>query len=191
VVTNNQINNAIFDAFPAFTSQRLHFRGLSAADAPRLFELRTNRQVLQYMDTHPYADLEEAEKAILENQRLFDDKNGITWAITEKGQQAFMGYITFWKLDRKNARAEIGYALLPPYWGSGYMEEGLKGVVRFAFSTLKLHSLEANINPKNKRSERLLIKLGFQKEGHCKEHYWYNGQFLDSVIYSLLEKNLP
>jgi len=49
--------------------------------------------------------------------------------------------------------------------------------------------LEANINPANENSRRLLLSLGFVKEAYFKENYFYNGEYLDSEIYSLLGKN--
>jgi ribosomal-protein-alanine N-acetyltransferase len=51
-----------------------------------------------------------------------------------------------------------------------------------------LHSIEANINPDNLASANLLEKNGFKKEAHFRENFYYNGKFLDSLIYSLVRK---
>jgi [ribosomal protein S5]-alanine N-acetyltransferase len=53
---------------------------------------------------------------------------------------------------------------------------------------MKLHSIEAIIDPKNIGSEKVLLKNGFVKEAHFIENEFYNGQFLDTVIYSRLNK---
>ncbi len=49
---------------------------------------------------------------------------------------------------------------------------------------MKLHSIEAVIAPENVASAKVLEKCNFIKEGYFKENEFYNGQFLDTVIYS-------
>jgi len=186
----NLINVAVFDQFPLLKSERLLFREFIDADIVPFYTLRTHEDVLSYMDSSPLENLQASEKMIRENHTMFQNKQGICWAITDAKQHSFMGYFLLWNINHIHARAEIGYALLPKYWGKGFMKETFKIMLPYAFKTLKLHRLEANINPENKRSERLLTASGFKKEGHFKEHYLFNGKFLDSVIYGLLEKNL-
>jgi len=55
---------------------------------------------------------------------------------------------------------------------------------------MKLHSIEANVNPLNEKSKKVLERVGFKKEAYFRENYLFDGKFLDSVIYSLLEKDL-
>jgi ribosomal-protein-alanine N-acetyltransferase len=70
------------------------------------------------------------------------------------------------------------------------MHETLKRMAKFGFNNMKLHSIEANVNPGNEKSKRVLEKIGFKKEAYFRENYLFNGKFLDSIIYSLLEKDL-
>jgi len=186
----NSINVAVFDKFPQLESERLLFREFKKSDVAPFYTLRTHKNVLSYMDTSPLENLMASEEMIRENHSMFQAKQGISWAIEDAEQQSFLGYFLLWNFNHKHARAEIGYALLPENWGNGYMKETFATMLPFAFKTLKLHRLEANINPYNTRSEQLLNASGFKKEAHFKEHYLFNGKFLDSVIYSLLEKNL-
>ena len=67
------------------------------------------------------------------------------------------------------------------------MKESMITLMNFAFNTLKLHSLEANVNPENENSKKALLKLSFRKEGYFRENYYFNGKFLKSEIYSLLK----
>jgi ribosomal-protein-alanine N-acetyltransferase len=55
---------------------------------------------------------------------------------------------------------------------------------------MHIHSIEADIDKDNIASERLLQSLGFVKEGHFKESFYFEGTFIDSVIYSLLKSNI-
>ena len=66
------------------------------------------------------------------------------------------------------------------------MSEAIEKVIQFGFNNMKLHSIEANINPDNLASAQLLKKFKFVKEAYFKENYFFNGKFLDSEIYSLL-----
>jgi ribosomal-protein-alanine N-acetyltransferase len=62
-------------------------------------------------------------------------------------------------------------------------------VMEYGFGTMKLHSLEANVNPDNKASIKLLERNNFIKEAHFKENYFYDERYLDSAIYSLLNQS--
>ena len=68
------------------------------------------------------------------------------------------------------------------------MTEALQICLQYGFQKMKLHSVEANINPGNKASMQLLESAGFEKEAYFKENYFYNGKFSDSIIYSTWAK---
>ncbi len=60
-------------------------------------------------------------------------------------------------------------------------------MIKFGFETMNFHSIEALIDPNNVASEKLLQKLNFKKEAHFKENFFYNDQFSDTIIYSILK----
>lgn len=93
------------------------------------------------------------------------------------------------KLDRKNARAEIGYVLFKEYWNKRHMSNCLPSLLDFAFNKLNCHSLEARINPTNVGSKKLLVANNFVLEGYFKEDYKYKSRFLDTQVFSLLQQN--
>ncbi|WP_432712878.1 GNAT family N-acetyltransferase, partial [Pedobacter sp.] len=110
----------------------------------------------------------------------------INWAITLKGNEHLKGIIGIFNTNPENHRAEIGYILHPALHGKGLMDEALKVVINYAFETLNFHSLEAVIDPLNTASEKLLLKNDFHKEAHLKDKTFFQGVFLDDVIYSRL-----
>ncbi|WP_324720837.1 GNAT family N-acetyltransferase [Salinimicrobium sp. HB62] len=183
------INEQYFQEFPGLKTKRLFLRQQELKDASFLQRLRSNKEVMRYMDSDEHRDLKTSEAFIHRNLESFQKKNGFFWVITALASEKFMGDIILHRIDRTNARAEIGYTLHPDYWGHGYMTEALRAVINFGFYDLGLHSIEANINPANDTSRALLLKTGFVKEAYFRENYYYNGQFLDSEIYSLLEKD--
>lgn len=97
-----------------------------------------------------------------------------------------MGTIGYYHIKHEHYRAEIGYMLLPDFQGKGYVTEAITEVVNYGFITMGLHSIEALIDPANLASAKVLEKCDFIKEGHCKESEFYNGEFIDTVIYSKL-----
>lgn len=186
---NTSINNSVFNSFPKLSSDRLVFREFYESDAEALFYIRSHEDIMRYMDTYPEPDFKTVQNRIQEMQLQFQLKIGINWVIVERATGTMIGYFGIWKIDKENCRGEIGYALNPKCWGNGYMLETFKTIIPYGFHKLRLHSYEANVNPANQNSIRLLKKVGFQKEGYFRENFVFDGKFLDSEIYSLLEKD--
>jgi ribosomal-protein-alanine N-acetyltransferase len=187
---NTQINMAHFEIFPVLESERLCHRKLITSDAKDLFKIRSDDKTMEYMDSRKMKTLLEVENFISSLLDDYNNKKGITWAIIEKSSNTFIGHFEFWNLKPQHCRAEIGYALNHEYWGKGFMTETLETMINFGFYELKLHSIEANVNPKNQRSFKLLENAGFKNEAYFKEDYLFNGIYLDSKIYSLLETDV-
>lgn len=184
---NIKINDNIFDNFPNLETKRLYLTEFVKSDAEELFKMRSDDRVLKYLDRDPHKTVEESELMIEKMIYNYTSKAGINWIIRKKDTLDVIGYIGYWRLIRENLRAEIGYAMKPKYWGNGYMQESLTKVIEFGFKEFCLHSIEGNVNPNNLSSIKLLEKFGFIREAYFKEDYFYNGKFLDSAIYSLLE----
>ena len=187
---NLKINDSVFDQFPNIETKNLVLESFMIQDAEEIFKIRSDDRVTKYLDRDNHKTVDESGSMIQSIIKSFEDKAGINWIIREKISFEVVGYIGYWKLIRENVRAEIGYALKPEYWGKGYMSEALLKVIEFGFNEFKLHSIMGNVNPQNKRSIKLLEKYGFKKEAHFREDYLYNGKYLDSIIYCLLENDL-
>ncbi len=183
------INELYFENFPELESHRLILRKLKLTDASDVQLIRSDERVMIYMDAERHMSVQQSEKSISEKLNMYKEKTGILWAIIEKSTGRFIGDFAFFKIDHKNSRAEIGYTLKPEFWKKGYMKEAMISIFNFGFTDFNLHSLEANINPKNENSRGILEKMGFQKEAYFRENYYYNGDYLDSEIYSLLRSD--
>ena len=178
-----------FIPFPHIETERMLFRQIQPADAPQLLELRSSEVVMQYIDKERLKTLEEI--AALIERIVNDSKNGdgITWGVYLKEQpEILIGSIGLWRIIKPHYRAEIGYMIHPDFWGKGLMKEAVRRVIDFGFNDIKLHSIEAHINPSNAASAALLESTGFVREAYFKEDYFFRGKFLDSAIYSLLNK---
>lgn len=176
-----------FTPFPTLNTERLVLRELTVADANEIFFLRSDMEILKYLDKEPAKSIDEATKFIeLINENTISN-NSILWGIALKESPAIIGSICFWRIIKEHYRAEIGYVLHPQFQGKGIMDEAIKAVLQYGFEVMQLHSVEANINPANIASMKLLEKNGFVREAYFKENYYYNGNFIDSAIYSLIK----
>lgn len=187
---NTKINDNIFDTFPNLETERLQLREFVKGDAEELFKIRSDERVMKYLDRDTHKSVAESELMIEQMIEIYNNKSGINWIISKKDSLSVIGYIGYWRLIRENLRAEVGYAMKPEYWGNGYMQEALNKVIEFGFKEFCLHSIEGNVNPNNLGSIKLLEKFGFKREAYFKEDYFYNGKFLDTAIYSLLETDI-
>lgn len=175
-----------FHPFPDLSSERLALRQITLEDAKEIFFLRSDKQVLQFLDRDPITSNDDALQWIKMIDEGVKENQFIAWAISLKEDKTLIGTISFWNVKKEHYRAEIGYALHPAHQGKGLMQEAMTVVLDYGFKTMKLHSIEANVNPHNVPSIRLLERNNFVREAYHKEDYYYNGKFLDSAIYSLI-----
>ena len=85
--------------------------------------------------------------------------------------------------------ASLGYWLGEQAQGHGYMAEALQLVLYHGFTALKLHRFHAACLPHNDRSRSLLLKSGFQEEGHAAKYMEINGQWQDHILFGLPVEN--
>lgn len=81
--------------------------------------------------------------------------------------------------------AYLGYVLFPQYWNKGYGTEAVKAMFDIAFNQIKLHRLEAGIEPDNVASIRLVESLGMRHEGLKKKLLFLRGEWSDLVTYGI------
>lgn len=173
-----------FPSFPILHTPRLLLREMTADDAEALFQLRSDERAMRYIGRPLQKDLSEAVGFIEKIRASFAQNEAVAWGISFHGQPKLLGNISFWKMDKENHRTEIGYMLHPDYWGRGIMDEAMTAALEYCFRVLNFHSVEANTDPENVASGRLLEKHGFVQEAYFRENMYFEGRFLDSRIYS-------
>jgi ribosomal-protein-alanine N-acetyltransferase len=177
-----------FNPFPILETERLLLRRIDANDVNEIFALRSNPETMKYIPRPLLKTNEDVLQHIATIDAKIENNEAINWGITLKNDPKLIGIIGHYRIKLEHFRAEIGYMLLPEFNGKGIISEAVKEVVDYGFNVMKLHSIEAIIDPENFGSEKVLQKNGFVKEAHLKENEFYDGRFLDTVIYSLLNK---
>lgn len=181
--------NLKFNPFPILQTERLVLRAFHKQDVAALFGMRTNDRVMKNLGRNKMKNIDEAKFFI---QKVTDDaKNGtsVEWAISLKEKDRLIGKLGFWRIIVKHQRAELGYNLMPEFFTREIMSEAVAAILQYGFEVIKLHSVEANLDPNNTKSSNLLSRMGFSKERHFKESYFYSGVFSDTASYSLLRSD--
>lgn len=93
---------------------------------------------------------------------------------------AIVGYFGLGQIFYGKFRnAYLGYYAFQPFAGQGFMREGLELVLRYAFGDLRLHRVQASIQPGNARSIALVRSAGFRKEGLARRYLRIGGRWRD------------
>ena len=169
------------DPFPNLETDRLNLRALQLSDAEAMHRLRSNREVMRLTERSLTQSVEDAAKLI---EIVFESQaqgTAVMWAMALKSEPTMIGCVCFVRTDFENSRTEIGYLLDPKYHRQGLMSEALACVVDFGFDEWELHKIMASTNALNEASIGLLEKNGFTREACFRQHYFWNGRFIDSV----------
>lgn len=159
----------------AFRCARVSIRQPLPDDGPEVIAM--NRSSKNLHRPWVYAALDEASWARY-IQNLDERKYGFLICLRDTG--AIAGVVNISEIVRGPFQsAYLGFYAAAAYSGHGYMTEGLELVLDRAFKGLKLHRLEANIQPANHRSIALVRRLGFRKEGFSPRYLKIGGRWRD------------
>ncbi len=176
-----------FSPFPVLETERLVLRRVVRSDVEDFFAIRSNPDVMHYI-LRPLATSHADILAVIDIiDNLIATKTGINWAITLKGENRQIGTIGYLNINESSHRAEVGFVMNANYQRMGYTMEALKAVLDYGFSEMKLHVIEAMVNPDNKASYLLLEKAGFTRAAMFKDYKYHNGKYVDACIYTLME----
>jgi len=173
---------------PIITTPRIMLRWISEDDIDSLYEIFSNRHVMRYWCSEPLSDREAAADLQREIAGGNENETMFKWGLALRDSNTVIGTTTLFNLNLDNGRAELGYAMSHAHWGKGYMNEALNALVSHAFEVMDLRRLEADVDPRNAASIRVLEKLGFQREGFLRERWHVNGEIQDAFFYGLLRR---
>jgi ribosomal-protein-alanine N-acetyltransferase len=170
-------------------TDRLFIRDHIASDLEDLETLISDKANMTYIMDIYAKDREAVEKNLKTAMGAIVDplRDKYFFAIVEKAFGNYVGEIGFTLLDE--GLAELGYFIKQAYWNRGYVTEAGEAVLEFAFCNLGLHKMVTGCVKENGGSERVMIKLGFSKEGELKEHQMVQGEWKDRVIYGYLKND--
>jgi ribosomal-protein-alanine N-acetyltransferase len=117
----------------------------------------------------------------------YHDKRAVHFFIYNSDESEIVGHCHFTNIIMGSFQAcHLGYAIAQVHEGKGLMHESLNAGISYMFEKFELHRIMANYMPSNKRSENLLSKLGFLKEGYAKSYLKIAGKWEDHILTSLI-----
>jgi len=171
--------------FPTIESSRIILKELDESDAPKLYEIYSNVEAMQYWDSLPHSNISETITAVENIKNAWHERQEITWGVFLKSSQQLIGKCSVHSWDKKHNIAQIGYIIDPRYWRNGFASEALKELIRYAFEKMKLKLIIAEIDPNNISSSAMLIKLGFVFSEKKQQNLMVNRVYYDTDVYLL------
>ena len=143
-------------------------RKIQAKDIDQVFAGLSHPDVVNYYGLS-YDSVDATSEQMVWYESLLSERTGIWWAIAELEQDKLIGACGFYDWDVPNQSIDLGYWLLPEYWGRGIMQRALPLILRHAFDQLHIHRIHADVEPDNIASCNLLRKVGFTHEGTLRD----------------------
>ena len=171
-------------------TERLRLREPLGRDAKALLGILGDPEVTRFHNMPTLTTLSEAQTALERLDQRYRARDTIRWAIELSASGEMVGTVGLLRFDFEHRRAELGYELARREWGRGLTPEAAAGVLRYGFSVMKLHRIEAGVLPENNASVRVLEKLGFIEEGLRRDYLFAKGAFHTLRWFSLLETDV-
>ncbi len=184
-----KFNMEVFDAFPILKTTRLTLREIRKDDAKRIYDMRSNGRVNEFIARPDMSKQEDALSLAERTIEAYKNKQAIGWAGILRDSNEIIGTCGFNSIDRQNLRAEIGGEMATEYWGKNIAIEAVIAIIKFGLEEMNLHSIEAKVSPNNRGAIFLMEQIGFKKEAHFKDRICFEGKFLDMAVFTLLKGN--
>lgn len=146
-------------------TKRLILRPWKKEDLEPLSRLNIDPRTMEFL----FAPLtrEESSARLEIYTRHIEDYGWGLWAVSAPGVSDFIGWIGLWPIgfdSHFTPAIEVGWRLLPEFWGQGYATEGAEASLQYGFDTLKLDEIVSITVPANLRSKRVMEKLGMHTD---------------------------
>jgi RimJ/RimL family protein N-acetyltransferase len=173
---------------PALCGTLVSLRDLQTSDASSLFSMLTAEEVARFISPPP-ATVAGFERFIAwaHAQRVAGEY--LSFAVVPTGHDAAVGLFQVRQIEPGFGSAEWGFAIGSAYWGSGMFLEGARLVVDFTFNVVGARRLEARSAIKNGRGNGALRKVGAVQEGVLRRSFLRNGEYLDQMLWSILDED--
>ncbi|MED1864882.1 GNAT family protein [Fictibacillus nanhaiensis] len=169
-------------------TSRILFREIVAEDWRSIHQYASQEIVSQYQ---PWGPNLENDSIAYVNEVMNDAKKNprirYAFAIVENHSKKLIGAGELQITSLTNRVGEIGYVIHPDYWGKGFATETGQLLLKFGFEDVQLHRIFATCDPRNKASEKVLMKLDMKLEGKMRENILLKDGWRDSLLFSMLE----
>jgi [ribosomal protein S5]-alanine N-acetyltransferase len=170
-------------------TERLLLREFGADDAEALFSVESEPEVARYQSFEPRTlDQSQAFVRGAAEMATRSPRSVYELAVVRRADEQLIGRVGFEVSGGHGRQGVLWYTLRPDCWGQGYATEAARALVTYGFSELGLHRVQADCDPDNAPSWRLLERLGMRREAHHLEWVWHKQRWVDSYEYAVLAR---
>ena len=169
--------------FPILETDRLLLRQFKETDLENVFKGLSHPDIIKYYGIS-FKSLEATKEQMKWFADLEKNETGIWWAVCLKENKTFIGAGGLNNLNQAHKKAEVGFWLLPDYWGQGIMTEAMPLIINHAFKSLELHRIEGFVEKENLSCKKALEKLKFNHEGCMQDCEVKKGKFISLDVYA-------
>jgi RimJ/RimL family protein N-acetyltransferase len=178
--------------FSTIVTERILIRQLMPQDAERLYEYRSDPIVARFQSWH--CDSVEQYREFAESLKHLNPDTPDTWfqlALVHRLSGELIGDCGLHFFSHEPRQTEIGITVSPAHQRQGYAAEILRAVLEYLFIDLDRHRVFASVDPRNAAAVALFERIGMRKEAHMVESLWIKDEWVDDVIFALLEQEWP
>lgn len=162
--------------------KNVNLRILEKEDLPQFAEWFNNPEV-----TGEYNPIRQMSRT--DAEKTLENPNELKPFIIEKKEGGKIGFIAhFYVLHVAGRQLEIGYSLVPDERGKGFCSEAVNIMVDYLFLSKDIGRIQAQTDPRNLASQKVLERAGFKKEGTLRRQFFTRGEWRDAYIYSILRE---
>lgn len=175
--------------FVPITTERLSIRDLEANDGPRIFSYHRHPDVARFQSWGKESvDVVQSYIRGLASTEPGAPGKWYQVGLYLREGDKLIGDCGFRTFADNPEQAEIGITVAPEFQGKGYAAEALRALLNFLFTDLKMHRVMGSVDPRNHSSMKLLDRAGMRQEAHFVKSLWHAGEWVDDVIFALLDE---
>jgi RimJ/RimL family protein N-acetyltransferase len=164
---------------------KVYLRPISLEDTDLYFRMLFDREARRLTGTQNSFTREQISRYI---EGKSQDSSSLLLLIALKETDEVIGDIALQSIDSYNRNANIRIAINEPrHQGKGFGSEALLLLLDYGFGIVNLHRIELNVFSYNERAIHTYEKLGFKREGVQRDALYYNHEYHDSILMSILE----
>lgn len=171
-------------------TERLILRKIAEEDVDAAFSnWMSDEKVTEFLRWPTHKDISVSERVVKEwVEEYKKDDAFYQWAIVLKELDEPIGTISVVDINERVDMVHIGYCIGSKWWGNGYMSEAFACIIPFFFDEVGAQRIEAQHDPNNPASGKVMEKCGLKYEGTLRKADWSNKGIVDAAMYGLLKE---
>ncbi len=173
--------------FYVIEGNKIRLRGFEKEDVEVVHEAMNNPEMTQYLRLFRPFSKQDEEEWIEKTWEKRKEGKEYSFAVVEKSTGDLIGSASLTDIDKINRSAEIGIWIKEEYWGKGYGTETEKLLLKYGFEELNLHTIHGRAYGFNKRSKKVMEKIGMKETGKLRDGVYRHGKYWDIIYLDILK----